>query len=88
MYLGFNRYEVEGDGYQPIGNILDTHDNQKIHPDFFITWKHFFNTLFMASNAKVNPPDEEHLTRYVLGDPTEAALITLAQKAGIDTEKM
>jgi magnesium-transporting ATPase (P-type) len=37
--------------------------------------------LFLASNAKINVPDEEHMTRYAIGDPTEAALISLAQKA-------
>jgi len=26
-------------------------------------------------------PDEEHMTRYAIGDPTEAALVSLAQKA-------
>jgi hypothetical protein len=35
----------------------------------------------MASNAKINPPDGEHQLRYAIGDPTEAALISLAQKA-------
>jgi Ca2+-transporting ATPase len=42
----------------------------------------------LASNAKINPPDEEHMTRYAIGDPTEAALISLAQKAGYNTEKL
>ncbi len=50
--------------------------------------KHFFNSLFLSSNAKINPPDDEHLTRYSIGDPTEAALISLAKKVGLDTDKM
>ena len=37
----------------------------------------FFEIGVLASNAQVSPPDEEHATRYSIGDPTEAALITL-----------
>jgi len=81
MLLGFHIYDVEGDGYQPIGNILDSTTQHPTDTTFTTTRKHFFNTLFLASNAKINPPDEEHLTRYAIGDPTEAALISLAQKA-------
>jgi len=35
----------------------------------------------MASNSRINPPDKDHSQRYPLGDPTEAALLTLAAKA-------
>jgi Ca2+-transporting ATPase len=87
IVVGFHVYDVEGDGYQPIGNVVDTTSHDKVDNIFLNTRKHFFNTLFLASNAKVNPPDEEHQTRYAIGDPTEAALISLAQKIGIDTEK-
>lgn len=88
IYLWFSTYEVNGDGYQPIGKIYDIQNKQEIVPSFISQWKHFFSTLYMASNAKINPPDNEHQLRYALGDPTEAALISLAQKAWIDTEEM
>ncbi|MEI6118119.1 MAG: hypothetical protein WCP92_02485 [bacterium] len=81
MLLGFHIYDVEGDGYQPIGNVLDSTTQRPTDTLFTTTRNHFFNTLFLASNAKINPPDEEHLTRYAIGDPTESALISLAQKA-------
>ena len=42
--------------------------------------KHFFLGCFLNAHAKVNPPDAEHPLRYALGDPTEAALIVLAEK--------
>jgi Ca2+-transporting ATPase len=44
----------------------------------------FFQTGALASNAEVNPPDDEHKVWYVVGDPTEGALITLARKAGVE----
>lgn len=102
--LGFQTYDVGGDGYEPIGNISRNADKspastssglsplsggqQVIQKDFLDQRKHFFSTLYMDSNARVNPPDDKHQTRYALGDPTEAALVSLAQKVGIDTEKL
>ena len=88
IVLGFHVYDIEGDGYQPIGDIIDPTTQTKMDDAFVSTRQYFFNTLFLASNAKVNPPDEEHQTWYAIGDPTEAALISLAQKIGIDTEKI
>ncbi len=88
MLLWFHLYDIEGDGYQPIGNILDAQTHHPIDTAFTTIRKHFFNTLFLASNAKINMPDEEHMTRYAIGDPTEAALVSLAQKAWYNTERL
>ncbi len=43
-------------------------------------------TAIFASNAHIRPKDLEHPTSYVIGDPTEGALLVLAGKAGIDVE--
>lgn len=88
IYVWFSTYEVSGDGYQPIGKIYDVGTKKETDASFVNQWTHFFNTLYMASNAKINPPDNEHQLRYAIGDPTEAALISLAQKVWIDTEYM
>lgn len=81
MFLGFHVYDVEGDGYEPKGNIIDPQIQHPVDSHFISTRKHFFHTLFLDSNAKIDAPDEEHLTRYAIGDPTEGALVSLAQKA-------
>lgn len=67
---------------------MESITQKKVDEAFLITRKHFFNTLFMDSNAKINPPDDEHLIRYAIGDPTEAALVSLAEKVGLNTEKV
>jgi Ca2+-transporting ATPase len=36
----------------------------------------------MASNAEIHAPDEEHKSWYPVGDPTEAALVTMSTKLG------
>lgn len=80
IFLNNQWLDVSGSGYEPKGEIwIDSkistqHLTQLLHAGIF------------ASNAKVNPPDEDHLDWYCLGDPTEGALITLAKKYSIDTE--
>lgn len=88
LLLGGMLFDIEWDGYEPIGDIIEHVSQKKINETFLSTRKHFFNTLFLDSNAKINAPDEEHLTRYAIGDPTEAALVSLAEKIGINTEKL
>lgn len=81
IVLGNKAYEVTGTWYEANGQITGrkkTEDNIA---------NRLFEAAFYASNAKVNKPDEEHQTRYCIGDPTEWALITLAQKAGFETEQ-
>jgi len=81
--VGRTEYGVSGTGYELNGGIYDAKGKPlggKALQDLHL----FFQTGALASNAEVNPPDEEHADWYVAGDPTEGALITLARKAGID----
>jgi magnesium-transporting ATPase (P-type) len=81
--IGKSEYRISGTGYEMNGAVCDA----KGKP---VAGKHlqdlhlFFQTGALASNAEVNAPDEEHATWYVVGDPTEGALITLARKAALD----
>ena len=63
IFIGNQRYEVEGSGYQ-------ANEDPKMK-ELSQYRKHFFYTGFLDSNAKINPPDSEHNTRYCLGDSTE-----------------
>lgn len=88
IFLGNKLYEVTWVGYETVWEILEDGKNLADKNVFVEKWKHFFNTLFMDSNAKVNPPDDEHPMRYAIWDPTEAALVSLAEKAWLDTNKL
>lgn len=85
LLIGRSNYSVSGTGYEANGEILDS-KGKKISQKTLNDLELFFLTASLSSNAKVDPPDQEHNSWYVVGDPTEGALITLARKAGMDTE--
>ncbi|HSW99382.1 MAG TPA: cation-transporting P-type ATPase [Candidatus Saccharimonadales bacterium] len=83
VLVGRAEYFVSGTGYEANGGIVDA-KNTTLAGKALDAVQLFFQTAAMASNAHVNPPDDEHATWYCVGDPTEGALITLARKAGVD----
>lgn len=85
VLIGRSIYAVSGTGYEATGAILNG-KGKELTPEQIKDIELFFATGALASNAKVNPPDDEHAVWYVVGDPTEGALITLARKAGIDID--
>ncbi|HSX34204.1 MAG TPA: cation-transporting P-type ATPase [Candidatus Saccharimonadales bacterium] len=87
LLVGRTEYGVTGTGYQPDGVIVDA-ENEPLTGQQMETIKLFFETGAHASNAHVNPPDDEHGSWYCVGDPTEGAVVTLARKVGIDTDKL
>ena len=73
-YLG-HWYRVTGSGYEKTGQILATAGERQ--PDF----GRLAYGLVLASDATVSD------TGDVVGDPTEAALVVLAAKVGVDAEE-
>jgi Ca2+-transporting ATPase len=86
LLVGRQEYKVSGSGYEANGDIQNK-NGKNIDKKVLSDLEMFFATGIMASNAKVNPPDKDHATWYVVGDPTEGALITLAAKAKVDSTK-
>jgi len=87
LLIGRISYSVTGKGYEPKGTIVDA-QNRPLSPAAHKELELFFATGAMASNAHVNPPDNEHPVWYTIGDPTEGAIITLAGKAGIESAEL
>ncbi len=83
LLIGKTEYAVTGTGYETNGIVVDA-TGKPLTGARLKSLHLFFETGALASNALVNPPDAEHATWHVVGDPTEGALITLARKAGID----
>jgi len=74
MFTGGRWYRIEGSGYEKIGAVLRTVDDEV--PDFTALGY----GLTLCSDAVV----EDDGT--IIGDPTEAALVVLAAKLGVDAE--
>ncbi len=86
LWLPGKEYEVTGLGYAPIGEIkyqgktVDVSKNTELET--------LITAAALCSNARILPPNPENDRYTVLGDPTEACLGVVAQKAGIDMESV
>jgi len=83
VIIGRDEYSISGTGYEMNGAVCSD-KGKPIGGQALKDLHLFFETGALASNALVNPPDDEHADWYVVGDPTEGALITLARKAGLE----
>lgn len=81
--IGRTQYPVTGTGYEMNG-VVTTERGKPLTGKALKDLHLFFQTGALASNALVCAPDEQHNSWYVVGDPTEGALITLARKAGVE----
>lgn len=87
ILIGKTVYQVTGTGYETNGHVVGS-NGKPLSEAAVNNLALFFQTMVLASNAKVNPPDHEHNEWYVVGDPTEGALITLASKAGFTNDDL
>jgi Ca2+-transporting ATPase len=78
-------FEVTGEGYDPDGDILE--GGKPLSADELDSIKQFFQHGLLASAGRTHAPDDEHRTWYAVGDPTEAAFMPFALKAGLDPEE-
>ena len=69
-----HRYSVEGEGYSSNGRILHVGDSPEIALDPFLL------PMALANDAVVRDGE-------IVGDPTEAALVVLAAKGGVDVDE-
>ncbi len=74
-------YEFTGIGYEPEGEIRHR-DGEPLTQEEIDEIEIMMDAATMASNAEIHAPDEDHDGWYPVGDPTEAALITMSTKIG------
>lgn len=85
--IGQTAFGVTGTGYEPHGDITSSR-GKVLRNDALNDLGLFFACGIFASNARIGAPDKEHNSWYVVGDPTEGALLTLSQKGGINPSEM
>ncbi|MGD2174879.1 MAG: HAD-IC family P-type ATPase, partial [Candidatus Brocadiaceae bacterium] len=81
VWFNGKHYEMTGIGYEPKGGILDE-NGEALNQEQIDEIEIMMDAATMASNAEIHPPDEDHPGWYPVGDPTEAALITMSTKLG------
>ncbi len=84
--IGKQTYDVTGAGYEANGKI--ELKGTPLTDDSLRDLNLFLSAGVFASNAKIGQPDKDHDVWYCIGDPTEGALVTLANKAGINTQEI
>ncbi|MFO7990953.1 MAG: cation-transporting P-type ATPase [Thermoplasmata archaeon] len=79
-------YSFTGIGYKPEGTIVDESGNE-LTPEQINEIEIMMDAATLASNAEVHAPDDSHDSWYPVGDPTEAALVTMSTKIGTRSPK-
>ena len=86
-HFGGRVFFVSGNGYAPVGEIVDM-EGRSYHRETIGDLKVVFLDGYLASTGTVHPPDAEHRVWYAVGDPTDSAFATLAQKAGYNLDEV
>lgn len=74
-------FDVTGEGWEPVGEFFQK--DKKIEPLKNKRLSKFLHMTSICNNAKVEKEEGKY---KVMGDPTEAALVVLSEKAGLKKE--
>jgi len=77
-------YVATGGGYDPNGSLHRAagHDGEWLPWDVSL----LLRDLVLCSDASLQPPEGDDASWSALGDPTEAALVAVAAKGGVDAD--
>lgn len=81
VWFSGKKYQITGLGYEPKGEIKDE-KGKTLTKEQVGEMEVLMDTATMASNAEIHKPDDQHDIWYPIGDPTEAALVTMSTKLG------
>ncbi len=85
VYAAGKLYQVTGNGYDPAGEIYEEDGKTEVGLELPEPLNHLLATAALCNNAELERDlDTEQWT--VRGDPTEGALLTLAEKSGLAPE--
>jgi potassium/sodium efflux P-type ATPase len=84
LWIPSQELEVTGIGYAPVGKVMA--GDKEVTANDNGDLKLLLTAAALCSNARLIPPGKDSDRYTVLGDPTEACLGVVAQKAGIDVD--
>ena len=82
---GGRQIDVSGVGYEPTGSLTQGEVELAAETDDGL--RPLIRAGALCNNAHIIPPDQENKRWRSLGDPTEAALLTLASKACVESAR-
>ena len=85
IWVDGQHLEVSGGGYEPSGAFLDRGRELTIEQEKAV--EVLMRAAALCNNARLIEPSDEVDSWTILGDPTEAALLVAARKAGFDLEE-
>jgi Ca2+-transporting ATPase len=85
IFAGGNNFSVSGTGYNPDGEILFQQKSVDLESDNFPTLKACLMAGLLCTDSHL---EQKNGNWIVVGDPTEGALITVANKAGWNQSEM
>lgn len=83
IYTNNKVYDVEGVGYAPVGDFLV--NGEKIDPRSDEQLEMLLTAASLNSDAKLSNEGDKW---EIMGDPTEGALVTVAEKAGLKNDDL
>jgi len=86
VWFDDGEYSLTGLGYKPEGTIKDE-EGTELSQDQIDELEIFMDAATLASDAEIHEPDDQHDSWYSVGDPTEAALVTMSTKLGTRHER-
>jgi P-type Ca2+ transporter type 2C len=84
LWVNDKEFHVAGAGYAPTGDFAT--DSGALGGDERSSVQELVKVASFCNNSKLLPPGPEREKWTILGDPTEAALLVVAKKAGFDYE--
>lgn len=75
------RIQVTGIGYEPTGDLLSA--GRKLGDDELSSFRDLFVALTVCNDAQLQQASDQEGRWLIIGDPTEAALLSLVAKAGL-----
>ena len=83
---GGRRIEVTGAGYSPVGTLVEGGHEIGIGGEADLN--SLLEAVALCNDSQLVPPDDSDPRWRALGDPTEAALLTLAIKGGVELAEL